>query len=554
MKLSDFILILSIITVLVLSGCVGPEKNNSHVTEDNVPPKIVLLSPENMSFIFPGDEIRLNISDENLQGVEYLLDGEQHPFSYPWVIKTDSWGEGHHILKLNAWDKYNNSASAWFEFIIDLTPPSIKLISPPNNSAMESGTKIMLNISDENLMGANYTLDNGSPQCLPSPFEIKTEWWPEGRHEIRVNAMDMAGNTASASFRFIIDNMPTDIRMTSPESRVIRSGTPLIFHVQDRTLRNISYSINGGNPIPWSSPWVIKTDGWSDGTYSITIRAVDEANHRVIRTYTIDIDNTPPVIEIPNDRNITVHVYTDERNYSSWKISDMIKINISDPHLKRAEYSINGGDFREFKEPYLLNPASWRGRNVSIEIRAMDMAGNGAQASFTVNLTFNLTIYMGKGWSDISIPFMLPTYSIRDVFSCIDGTENGSYSKIESYDGTWHTFNPSRPDKFNKWKEFSPYFGLSINITSQTANFTVSGILSSDMRVNLSSSHPNFLSFISMNPLRVDKALQGVPWYRVQRWDWQEHIYVDMRGDEIMLPGYSYWIYVSYDSVWDAKF
>ncbi len=635
MKFNEAAMSLIIISIIILSGCLSPEKTESR---DTSPPEVDLISPENNSFIVPGEMLEFSVKDEALNAVLFCVDNDSwNPFNPPYRINTEGWDEGEHVVRIRASDSSNNNITSIYLFKIDLTPPSISLLSPPNNSAMESGTQIVLNISDRNLLGANYSLDGGKPQCLPRPFIISTEWWTEGTHTLEVRALDKAMNSALAAFTFKIDNKETSIKLISPSSRVIRSGTPIVFSIEEITLLNISYSINGGEAVPWSAPWTIQTDGWKDGTYSITIMATDEAGHGVIRTYRIDIDDTPPSIDTPELENITVDVYLDVRNYSSWKERNEIKINVSDAHIENVMYSLNGGEFRPLESPYLIDPTVWRGKIAHITVRAVDVVGNEAEISFNINLSFNLTIYMGKGWSEISIPFFLadylfslpPSYGeylppsnqtdaqnisdvlkeafkahgivlsnstiiktidmvyweyeivdidnstrywventterlniflfnnrIREAFECINKTENGSYSVIYSYNDAWNPvkFDVTRPDKFNSLRTIPMTKGLEINIGSNIANFTISGILPSNLTLHLRNNLFNFVSYPSMNPMRVDRALQGIPWYRVQRWDWETKSYVDMRGDDLMLPGHGYWIYVSYECDWLVDF
>jgi hypothetical protein len=527
--------------------------NQPHAPSDTIPPKISLERPKNRSFILPGTEIEFNVSDNNMKYVRFCVDGIVVNITN-FTVDTSSWKEGAHRVSVYAEDIFNNSAKAWFEFIIDLTAPEIDLVSPPNSSAMESGTPILLNISDEHLVGANYTLDDGQPQCLPKPFIISTDWWTEGTHRLKICALDKAGNKNTTYFDFTIDNMETDIKVLSPNTRVIRSGTPIVFDIEDSTLKNISYSINGGIPVMWESPWIISTDNWTDGVYSITIQARDKAGHSVVRTYGFWIDDTPPVIKIPDDINITIYTYTDIRNYSFWENYRPMNLTIKDEHLKDVLYSVNGGAYERMKSPYILDPSRWRGKVVKISVKAIDVVGNTAEVNFSVNLTFHMTIYMGSNVSTICIPLNLSNYSIKYVFSQIYNTENGSYDKIEGYDGAWHTYDPNRPPQFNMWKEFSPYCGLLIDITTKTANFSISGSLIYDININLSSNHANLVSYPFMHSMRVDRALSHIPWYRVQRWDWETQRYIDMKGDDIMIPGYAYWIYVSYDSIWQTSF
>ena len=565
MKTLHYILI-AIVIVSIVSAAAIPillEKNggssewkagrNEQGHKDTSPPLIVLIRPKNRSFIAPGTEIMFDISDENLTEVTFYVDGKAVNSS-GLAINTSSWGEGKHMVNVTAKDRSNNTATAYFIFFIDLTPPEINLISPPDGSAMESGTPIVLDIEDENLVGANYTLDDGKPQCLPKPYRISTDWWTEGNHTLKVCALDRAGNSNATYFNFTIDNRATEIMVISPKSRVMRSGTPIAFDIEESTLENISYSINGGPTVMWHSPWVIGTDNWTDGTYSITVMAEDRAGHSVVRTFVFYIDDTPPSIGVPDHMNITISTYLDARNYTFSEDYEKIELNISDAHLYKVMYALNGGKYEEMGEPYVLDPLKWRGSTINVSVVAEDVVGNRAQKNFSVNLSFIMHIYMGKNWSTISIPLSLPTYSIDSVFSCIHNTENGSYDKLESYDGSWHTYDPNRPPQFNAWKEFWPEYGLLIDISSDEANFTVNGSLPYRMNINLSSEHSNFVSYPYMHPMRVDQALAGIPWYRVQRWDWETQSYINMKGDDIMLPGYSYWIYVSYSSVWSASF
>lgn len=544
-----------VVISLLLSGCMAPRKEEKpELLGDVVSPSIELLTPTNGSFIKPGNRIQFNISDDALENVECTVDNLPISLRYPWILNTSSWSEGTHRVNIRAWDESNNTAERWYMFSIDLTPPKISLVSPPDGSAIESGTYILLDISDRNPMGANYSLDGGKPQCLPRPFRISTRWWAEGRHVMEIRALDKGMNSNLSTFTFWIDNRNTSIRLISPSGRVMRAGEDIVFSIEDITLKNIAYSINGAGDIPWSSPWVIHTDGWLDGLYSITIKAVDAAGHTVIKTFQIEIDNTPPSLNLSRSGNITVNAYMDEKNYSFWKGEDYLKVNVSDAHLDQVLYSLNGGEFRILEYPYLIDPGVWRGERFNLTLKASDSAGNEAEKAFQFNLSFTLRIYMYGNYSlgnysDISIPFILEDSGTRDVFECINGTENGTYDKVVSYYGGTRTFVVDRPDKFNNLKEISPSMGLRIRIRSDFANFTVKGILPKNWTIHLKEGS-NFVSYPFMQPMRVDRALQGVPWYMVQRWDWQNQRYISMKGDDILLPGYAYWIYVSYDHDW----
>ena len=535
----------ALILTIVFSGCIGPDEPAP--PGDSTAPSISLISPENNSFIRPGDIISFSISDSNLSSVLCSVDGEGYrDFHYPFEIGTQEWGEGDHRVDIYAEDSAGNNRTSFFIFHIDLTPPHISLLFPANNSAIESTAEIHLSIEDANLRGANYTLDGGGPRILTYPYIISVEWWSEGPHTIRVNANDMAWNRASEEYSFIIDNRPTDIVLISPDSRVIRPGVPIIFEIDEENLVNLTCTVNG-NPVDFSDH-TIRTDGWEDGTYFIEINASDLAGHIRSVSYVFDIDSVPPSINssLANGSTLPMNATLDMMNYSFTHEVGQIRVIPDDPHLATVAYSINGAPFMELEEPYLIDIYGARGDTVAIEVRAEDLAGNAGYLNISIRPQYHLTIEMGQGISEISIPFILEDNYIRSVFESI----NNSYSKALTFtNGSWKSFNPAYPDKFNlDFLYVETYMGINLNINRSRANLTIEGPLSQTYVLHLRKGS-NFVPYLSMNPMRLDRAFADVPWYRVQRWDWQKGEYADMRGNETLLPGHAYWVYTSEECI-----
>ena len=523
------------------------------VTEESTL-SIELLSPANNSFIVPGKVISLDIEDNNPFTAEYSVDASPYAqLEIPFNISSSNWKEGNHTISIRAEDSKGNVKSARFSFIIDLSPPSILLEFPSNGTAIESDGYLRFGIEDAHLLGANFTLDNGTPQCLPKPYTVEVRWWREGPHRITVNAIDRAGNRESRWFEITIDNRPTGIRLISPQSTVIHSGTPIVFDIEESDMKSINCTVNG-NMTDFSSPWVIDTSDWNDGRYYIEIDAVDRAGHTIARSYIFEVDDTAPSIsaEVPEDANINISVNINMTDDLFSHSGGNISFIINDSHLSHTEYSIDNGPEMDFGHSFSADLYGAAGNSTLISVRASDMAGNTAWKNITVHLKYTIHFHLGNNSSDISIPLFLANTTTRDVFSCIDGTENGSYSRVSTYlDGKWKTFNPAYPDKFNlDLLHIYPYMGLILNIKSGHANFTVSGNLTDRMNISLSVKDDNFVPYPFMKPMRVDTVLAGIPWYRVERWDWSTQSYVDMKGDELMLPGHSYWVEVSYDCVW----
>jgi hypothetical protein len=157
---------------------------------------------------------------------------------------------------------------------------------------------------------------------------------------------------------------------------------------------------------------------------------------------------------------------------------------------------------------------------------------------------------MPNGTSYISIPFELSDTYIRDVFSSI----NSTYTRVRTYvNNTWKTFNPAYADKYNRdLLNVSTDMGLVVTVDGNSV-FHIEGNTPETVHLHLTKGS-NLVPYLSMRPLPVHTAFADIPWYRVQRWDCETDKYVDMRGDDMLLPGHTYWVYVSYESEFYVDF
>ena len=94
-------------------------------------------------------------------------------------ISTSGWQDGNYIVKINAIDMINNSASLWYLFTIDSTAPEIQMNSPSNNSLIQSGSVLDFSIIDSNLKNVNYSINGADNVSFASPYNISTSGWNE---------------------------------------------------------------------------------------------------------------------------------------------------------------------------------------------------------------------------------------------------------------------------------------------------------------------------------------------------------------------------------------
>src|SRR6185295_19336152 len=183
-------------------------------------------------------------------------------FSSPFDVSTATWADGSFSVTVTATDLANNIRTIIINIAIDSLAPAISLNQPANGSTFGSGTTIDLGVTDLHLQNASW--NNGSASnALSSPFDIDTTGWSAGNYTIGVNATDQAGNSASRSFSFTIDNSFPAVILVSPSNNsVIQPGTTLDFSVVDNDLNSVNYNLGSGN-VAFASPYDLSTTGFS---------------------------------------------------------------------------------------------------------------------------------------------------------------------------------------------------------------------------------------------------------------------------------------------------
>ena len=137
---------------------------------DDTPPLIVLISPTNGSIQASGTTIDLTVSGSN-GSLIYNWDGGSNQTVTASTDPSLPSGEGLHRLYCYAKDIAGNWIHVYFEFQSTVLLPSIVLISPMNRSTQQSGTTILVIVSNSN-GSLIYHWDDGSNQTVPSTTNL----------------------------------------------------------------------------------------------------------------------------------------------------------------------------------------------------------------------------------------------------------------------------------------------------------------------------------------------------------------------------------------------
>jgi hypothetical protein len=152
----------------------------------------------NISLIFTVNEAIFRMA--------YSLDGQSNVAITENTTLTEL-PEGLHSVTVFASDSFGNSgASSTVQFIIDITPPSISILSPENKTYDATDIPLAFTIN-ETAPWMAYSLNGQANQTIAGNVTLAA--LPEGSHSVVVYANDTAGNAeASETIHFSIKPFP----------------------------------------------------------------------------------------------------------------------------------------------------------------------------------------------------------------------------------------------------------------------------------------------------------------------------------------------------------
>ena len=189
-----------------------------NITVDSHPPEVILNSPQNNSIFSAGVTMNFSVSDVSPFSFTYLdMTGSAVTVESPYTINTSGWQDGTYPLFVNVTDYAGNTINHWYNFTVDSRKPQILSTDPQNNSYIQPGTLILINIVESNLDSARFSVNKGSWEDLIPHMVVNTSGWQDGRYELEVYVEDFVGNFVSEIFIFNIDGTPPKISETTPK-------------------------------------------------------------------------------------------------------------------------------------------------------------------------------------------------------------------------------------------------------------------------------------------------------------------------------------------------
>ena len=398
---------------------------------DSVPPDISITSPQNGVYL---DDLTVDVhwtavDTVGIDHCELRVDGGS------WLDKgTQSSAslhleEGTHLIEVRAFDTAGNVDSSSSEVVLDITNPIVRIISPTDGTYLNQ-SEATFTWEGSDAIGIDHfemKVDDGSWQDMGSLTSTAVQL-DEGSHILWVMGIDLAGNTMNHSILVNVDTLDPLVEITSPSSYYMGSAYVTVSWTgSDQGSGVEGYSLYlDGDLIMNGTQNTAYLGGLNEGEHDIRVEIRDHAGNSAIDEMTFMVDTEAPLLDITNPSD-GEQICT-QRFEASWNGLD----NMSG--ILAYWISIDGGNWQYLGVTSATEVGPLFDGNHSIELRAMDRAGNTAYDAVEFRTwTGELDLEMISPWEGDILPFSEVT---------VEWTFGGSpfgldHFEIRLDDGAW---------------------------------------------------------------------------------------------------------------------
>ena len=202
------------------------------ITIDDTSPRVTRLDTGHV--VRPGRLLSFSVQEPNLWTVLWDAGGPVTPLAAPYGIDTAGWADGDYAVTVRGIDLAGNEGSVVVSMTIDGTSPDVAVVGWTGTAVVRPGFVVQFAITDAHLDSATGDITPGAgANPFPPPYEVDTAVWADGSYEIRVTAVDLAGNERMLRVTIEIDGTPPIIGEPFASDAVVGSTMPVTATVTD---------------------------------------------------------------------------------------------------------------------------------------------------------------------------------------------------------------------------------------------------------------------------------------------------------------------------------
>ncbi|MBS3769552.1 MAG: hypothetical protein KGY69_04805 [Bacteroidales bacterium] len=382
--------------------------------------KSIYRSPEGKVYINREAPLYLRIApspDEDTSS--YLLRSEKTPqFTNPMYLDMEGYNTIRSPWKVDPETKQYifPKEDVVFEIYADSKPPQTTidlndedLVVEQNRIFVGEKTQLQFNAEDEmaGVEDVYYSINKKPYQKYNQPLQLSEE----ESITLKYYAVDHVGNAEEPKENEIIIDLSEPSTnysiegdqhndVLSPRSQIQLNATDQITNVNQTY-----YSIDGGEDRVYSQP--LTTKNLSEGEHTLTYFSVDKVNNRETRKeFSFFVDKTPPrVIE---ELLGNTYIANGKEYFSGRNRLKLVSMD-NKAGVKEIRYSINGGSFQKYTQPFSLNKPG----DLDIEIQAIDSVNNSKKEKKLTDR--NYASYVDITGPTLDYQLIGPAFDIKDT-------------------------------------------------------------------------------------------------------------------------------------------
>jgi PKD repeat protein len=209
---------------------------------------------------------------------------------------------GRHTAMVRAIDAAGNIAEATVTFTVVASAPTVTITSPASGSVSASTSMPITwtgSSAGSSIASYRIRLDSGSWTTLGSSTTRYTlSGLAQGQHTVTVRAVDQAGNYKDASVTFVIDTVAPTVTINAPTSNSYVTARPTITWTAGDASSGIANFLIRSDGGTWTTLSASTTSytmsTMTQGSHTVTVRAVDKAGNYRDASVSFRVDTTAP--------------------------------------------------------------------------------------------------------------------------------------------------------------------------------------------------------------------------------------------------------------------
>ncbi len=366
-----------------------------------------------------------------------VLKGQDPKYSYPMYLDTEGYNTFRSPSKVDpeTGKIVYPKEDVIFELYADGTAPTVNINYGGENRIVVDGTSIIngnqvsLDASD-NLAGVSdiyYALGSAAYQKYTQPIKL-TE---DKIYTISYYAVDNVGNAgtpASVAVRPDLKAPISSFEVEGDQSEIsVSERTTISLSAEDDIsgLAKIFWSIDDGRTYTYGQP--IRLSSLAEGEHTLTYFAADKVdNTEEKKSYTFFLDKSAPrvISEVVGNTFIA-----NGKEYFSGRTKLKLVALDNKAGVKEILYSVNGGQYTLYEEPFFLTQAG----NLDIDVLAIDKVNN-KQTIEEISGNSKNRSYVDLSGPNLSHSFSGPSFEINDT-TYLNGTSKIILTGTDSESG-----------------------------------------------------------------------------------------------------------------------